>query len=92
MAEFIKAYNEEGDTVFELSVTALNKRLAKTRGLSNLLIRHPGQATALKDVKVRGLGDGFVKDYRVIVTISGRGDVRDVTNIDSAARKVQSLL
>lgn len=84
MAEFIKAYSELDSTVFEVSVAAASKPIAKIRGVASLLGRRPARVSAIKEVEVVELGDGVIKDYRVIVHIDNSEDIRDMLKLDEA--------
>lgn len=92
MVEFIKAYNEGEDTVFEMSVTAVTVQGAKSRAVMSLLGRRPGEVTALKSVEVAELGAGHVKDHRVMIRMSGGGNIRDMLKIPEAKQMLEDLL
>ena len=92
MVEFIKAYNEGEDTVFELSVTAVTTNGAKSRAIMSLLGRRPGEVTAVQKVEVMPLGTGYLKDHRVLVYLDSRGDIRSRLKIPEARQRLEELL
>jgi len=84
MVQFIKAYSVGGDTLFELAVKASNRRGAKARAATSLLVRRPGEIPAAEFVDAMSLGDGIVKEYRVVIRIEGDSNVRDIVKLNDA--------
>lgn len=92
MARFIKAYNEKDHTVFEVGVTAVNERLAKTRGTIYLIGRSPAQATAVDNIEVIPMGNGRIREHRVLIKLKDDESIEELLNVDEAIAKFQELL
>lgn len=93
MASFIKAYSNKDSTIFEMKVVAINEGLAKGRGALALLGKNPSQVPAVVNVDVKELpSDGYISEYRVMIEIESKGDLRDILKIDKAIREVEERL
>ena len=92
MVEFIKAYDEQNSTIFELSVSAVTVNGAKSRAIMSLLGRRPGEITAVESIEVMPLGTGYLKDHRVIIELSSDEDLRSMLKIPEAKQAIEERL
>lgn len=92
MPEFIKAYNEGGDTIFEMSVKALTEKGATAQGVISLLGRRPAEISAVKEVYAVKISTGLVNEYRVVVTLEDDKSLRDMFKINEAAKRFEELV
>jgi len=92
MVQFIKAYSVEGNTLFELGVKAANRKGAKARAATSLLVRRPGEIPAAEIVDVMALGDGVVKEYRVVIKIEDGSNIKDIVKLSDALDAFEELV
>lgn len=92
MARLIKAHSDRDNIIFEMGVAALTEQGAEKRAIGNLLIRNPGETTALNGVQTKLVSGGLVKDYRVLIFLDHNEDLRNRLRIDEAIEMIEGLL
>jgi len=84
---------DRGDTVvLEVSVLAVDERLAKIRGGVWLIGRHPAEATAVESVRVADVGGGRISEHRVLVELNKDEGLRDLLKIESVKSKLEDMI
>lgn len=92
MANFEGAIDKGDTVVMEVSVTAINAKIAKLRGTTWLLGRHPTQVSAVESIKVRNVGSGRVSHHRVMVELNKDDGLRDLLKIEAAKSALEDML
>lgn len=92
MVKLIKVYDEKDSTVFEMAVVAMTEKGAIVRATLSLLGRRPSKSTVTHIIDTEPFGEGYLKEYRVIIEVGNEGDLRDKLKIDEAVELLENSL